>query len=155
MCFYSCIVDHSLNECFKIPLWIKEVENTNSNYETVRHVLDLVPIHNLLHTIVEASQIKRTNQSFLKSFRREDKSKCPLNTLTEDFQLKLTRQAMSRFTQIGEGRINSNTSFEDHGLKTAVKPNPPPLFHYVNIQKPVFVTLEKGIQIVYYFFDGS
>ena len=152
-----------MNECFKIPLWIKDVDNHNTEYETITEVAHTIPIRNLLHTLIEASHIKKTNASFLSLFRAEQSPKCPVTRMTEYFQMNLTRQAMNQFSymdqehpQENDDVVTSNSTIDVVVDGLAGKTKPQILFfHYVNIQKPAFVTLVNGIRVIYYSLDGK
>lgn len=159
--FIAYTVDDTMNECFKIPLWIKDIANPNIEYETIRDVDHTISIHNLLHTLVESSHIKKNNASFLGLFRVERSSKCPVSRMTEYFQMNLTRQAMSQFSHIDQNHqerddeVVSNTTIDVDVDGFVGQPKPRiPFFHYVNIQKPAFVTLANGIRIIYYALGG-
>lgn len=153
-----------MNECFKIPLWIKDVDNPNTEYETTRNVARTIPIHDLLHTLVETSHVKKSNASFLSLFRVEKMSKCPVTRMTEYFQMNLTSKALNQFSHIDQnqqeredGVVSSTTLDVDvdvYGLVGKTKPKIP-FFHYLNIQKPAFVTLVNGIRVIYYSLDGE
>ena len=160
---YYYTVDDTMNECFKIPLFIKDINNhPHTEYETIKEVDHTISIHNLLHTVVETSHIKKNNASFLNLFRAEKRnSKCPVTRMTEYFQMNLTRQAMSQFSYIDqnhqENGVISNITLDVDDVNGLIGEPEQAIsfFHYVNIQKPVFVTLMNGIRIIYYSLDGE
>ena len=149
----SQLVDDSSINCFKIPLWIKEVDY----YQKSSFVVDdVIPIHHILDTIIEASHIKETNKSFLKLHRDEDeeeeKRKCP--AMSQQFrQLHLTKEALKKFGNIPNDIIFVNNTSLGGAEEIVTRYKAPPIFHYVDIQKPVLVTLGDGSQVIYYHYD--
>ncbi|XP_066926809.1 steryl-sulfatase-like [Clytia hemisphaerica] len=153
------------DDCFRIPLWIKDIKQTKtSGVQPSEDIDEILPITSLYNTILDAAHVtninKNNNKSFLKMIRKRDES-CPVPKPSFYVDL-MTRSALEQFSFTDAKDYNNTdvfsvnmTGLRDQIDEVIMNQSVKTLFHYYNVEKPVMLTFEEGYKIIYYYLDGS